>query len=81
MFIPDPGFELFLFRIPDPNFLHHGSDPGSRICIKEFKYFNLKIWFLSSRKYKPGSTIGSSDFDIFLEIQYASCVFGLALKS
>jgi hypothetical protein len=22
-----------------------------------------------------------SDFDIFLEIQYASCVFGLALKS
>ncbi len=26
-------------------------------------------------------TAGSSDFDIFLEIQYASCVFGLALKS
>ncbi len=25
--------------------------------------------------------VGSSDFDIFLEIQYASCVFGLALKS
>jgi hypothetical protein len=25
--------------------------------------------------------LGSSDFDIFLEIQYASCVFGLALKS
>ncbi len=25
--------------------------------------------------------IGSSDFDIFLEIQYASCGFGLALKS
>ncbi len=25
--------------------------------------------------------IGSSDFDIFLEIPYASCVFGLALKS
>ncbi len=24
--------------------------------------------------------LGSSDFDIFLEIQYASCVFGLALK-
>jgi hypothetical protein len=23
----------------------------------------------------------SSDFDIFFEIQYASCVFGLALKS
>ncbi len=26
-------------------------------------------------------TVGSSDFDIFLDIQYASCVFGLALKS
>jgi hypothetical protein len=25
--------------------------------------------------------VGSSDFDIFLEIQYASCVFDLALKS
>jgi hypothetical protein len=25
--------------------------------------------------------VGSSDFDIFKEIQYASCVFGLALKS
>jgi hypothetical protein len=25
--------------------------------------------------------VGSSDFDIFLEIQHASCVFGLALKS
>jgi hypothetical protein len=27
-----------LSRIPDPNFFH----PGSRICIKEFKYFNPK---------------------------------------
>jgi hypothetical protein len=26
-------------------------------------------------------TLGSSDFGIFLEIQYASCIFGLALKS
>ncbi len=26
-------------------------------------------------------TVWSSDFEIFLEIQYASCVFGLALKS
>jgi hypothetical protein len=25
--------------------------------------------------------LASSDFDIFLEIQYASCVFGLAFKS
>ncbi len=28
-----------------------------------------------------GSVLGPSDFDIFLEIQYASCVFGLALNS
>ena len=27
---------------------------GSRIRIKEFKYFNPKKWFLSSRKYDPG---------------------------
>jgi hypothetical protein len=29
--------------------------PGSRtrICIKEFKYFNTKKWFLSSRNYDP----------------------------
>jgi hypothetical protein len=32
--------------IPDPNFFH------PRI-IKEFKYFNPKKWFLSSRKYDP----------------------------
>jgi hypothetical protein len=62
MFIPDPTFfhpgsriRLFSipdprFRIPDPNGLH----PGSRIRIKEFKYFNPKKWFLSSRKYDPG---------------------------
>ncbi len=30
---------------------------------------------------KGSCAVGSSDFDIFLEIQYASCVFGLALKS
>jgi hypothetical protein len=34
MFIPDPTF--FTSRIQDPNCLH----PGSRILIKEFKYFN-----------------------------------------
>jgi hypothetical protein len=27
------------------------------------------------------STLGSSDFAMFLQIQYASFVFGLALKS
>jgi len=50
MFIPDPGSEFFPSRIPDPNFFY----PGSRIRIKEFKYFNPKNWFLSSRKYDPG---------------------------
>jgi hypothetical protein len=38
--------------IPDPNFFI--PDPGSRIRIKEFKYFNPKKWFLSSQKYDPG---------------------------
>jgi hypothetical protein len=41
-----------LFSIPDPNCLY----PGSRIRIKEFKYFNPKKWFLSFRKYDPGSS-------------------------
>jgi hypothetical protein len=43
--VADPGC---LSRIPDPTFFHPGSrirtvsipDPGSQICIKEFKYFN-----------------------------------------
>jgi hypothetical protein len=50
MFISDPGSDFFPSRIPDPNCFH----PGSRIRIKEFKYFNPKKWFLSSRKYDPG---------------------------
>ncbi len=51
MFIPDPGSDFLPSRIPDPNRLH----PGSRILIKEFKYFNQKKkWFLSSKKYDPG---------------------------
>jgi hypothetical protein len=52
MFIPDPGSDFFPSRIPDPNCLN----PGSRILIKEFKYFNpkkAKKWFLSSKKYDP----------------------------
>jgi hypothetical protein len=48
--------------IPDPNFFHPGSrirmfsipDPGSRIRIKEFKYFCPKKWFISSWKYDSG---------------------------
>ncbi len=41
MFIPDPGSEFFPSRISDPNCLH----PGSRIRIKEFKYFKPKKGF------------------------------------
>jgi hypothetical protein len=63
-----PGSDFFPCRIPDPNCLH----PGSRIRIKEFKYFNPKKpkkWFLSSRKYDPGcsSRIPDPDAD-FLPI-------------
>jgi hypothetical protein len=39
--------------IPDPTFFHPESEffhPGSRIRTKEFKYFNPKKCFLSSRK-------------------------------
>jgi hypothetical protein len=46
-----PGASFF----PDPNFFHSGSKFfPSRILIKEFKYFNPKICFSSSRKYDPG---------------------------
>ncbi len=64
MFIPDPGSDFFLSRIPDPNCLH----PGSRIRIK-FNPKKPKKWFLSSRKYDPGcsSRIPDPDAD-FLPI-------------
>jgi hypothetical protein len=55
--IPDPTFS-----IPDPNCLH----PGSRILIKEYKYFNTKKakkWFLSSKKYDPGCSSRIPDPD------------------
>jgi hypothetical protein len=60
MFIPDPGSRIRMFshpgsRILDPIFFHPGSlipdlnfsipDPGSRMHIKEFKYFNIKNGF------------------------------------
>jgi hypothetical protein len=45
--------------IPDPAFFH----PGSRIRIKEFKCFNPKKWFLSSRKYDPGCSSRIPDPD------------------
>ncbi len=54
MFFPT-GFRIRFFSISDPNFFH----PGSRICIKEFQYFNPKKWFLSSRKYESGCSPGS----------------------
>jgi hypothetical protein len=61
--VADPGYEFFPSRIPDPNFSHHGS----RIHIKEFKYFNPKKWFLSSRKYGPDCSSRDPDPD-FLPI-------------
>ncbi len=36
--------------IPDPNLFHSGS----RIRLKEFKYFNPKKWYLSTHNYDPG---------------------------
>ncbi len=62
-----PGSDFFLSRIPDlgSEFFH----PGSRIRIKEFKYFNPKKCFIISRKlgnmvrvFHPGSRSGSSLF-------------------
>jgi hypothetical protein len=44
-----PGSDFFPARIPDPNCLH----PGSRILIKEFKYFNQG--FGSGSGYGSGS--------------------------
>ncbi len=44
--------------IPDPKFFHPESEffrPGSRICIKEFKYFNPKNGFKAHRVVHPGS--------------------------
>ncbi len=59
MFIPDPVSDFFPSRIPDPNCLHSGS----RILIKEFKYFNPQkskkngFWALKNmiRVVHPGS--------------------------
>jgi hypothetical protein len=59
--IPDPTFFHPGSRIPDLNFFHPGS--GSRISIKEFKYFNPRKWFLSSRKYDPGCLFRIPDLD------------------
>ncbi len=62
--IQDPGSIFFLSWIPDPKF--EFFHPGSRIHIKEFKYFNKKKWFLSSQKYDTGfpSRIRIPDLDL-----------------
>jgi hypothetical protein len=63
MYIPDPGFERFHpgYRIPGQ------KDSGSRIRIKEFRYFTQKI-VTSSRIYDPGfsSRIRILDLDFYL---------------
>jgi hypothetical protein len=60
--VADPAGMFFL--IPDPTFFHPGSEFfPSRIRIKEFKYFNPKKWFLSSRKYDPGCSSRIPDPD------------------
>jgi hypothetical protein len=47
-----------------------------------FLIITLGVALLSTQpRTFPTVHTRSSDFDIFLEIQYASCVFGLALKS
>ncbi len=59
--VADPGClsRIRLFSIPDP-----GSELfPSWIRIKEFKYFNPKKWFLSSRKYDPGCSSRVPDPD------------------
>ncbi len=44
---------MLRIHILDPNFFSIPA-PGSRVRIKEFKYFNLNNCFLSSRKYDQG---------------------------
>jgi hypothetical protein len=71
--VADPGC---LSRIPDPTFFHPGSQirtvsirdhPGSRILIKEFKYFNppkkQKNGFQALKKYDPGCSSRIPDPD------------------
>ncbi len=52
MFIPDAGSELFLPRIPDPNFFH----PGSRIPDPNF-------FHPGSEFFHPGSRIPDPDYN------------------
>ncbi len=61
-----------IFSIPDQNFFH----PGSRISIKEFKYFNPKKWFLSFLKYDPSCSsrirIRNTDLMFYLDWRRAA---------
>jgi hypothetical protein len=49
--------------------------------IDRFHHHRNHRLYLEFQTVKEAYTVGSSDFDIFLEIKYASYVFGLALKS
>ncbi len=62
MFIPDPESRIRIF----PSLIQGKKDSGSRIRIKEFKYFQLKKLCLSFRKWDPGysSRIRNPDPDL-----------------
>jgi hypothetical protein len=64
--IPDPGSEFFPSRIPNPKFPSRIPGLGSRIRIKEFKYFDPKNCFLALGNkilvVHPGSRIRNLDF-------------------
>jgi hypothetical protein len=52
-----PTSDILAISAADPGCLYRiriFSYPGSRIRLKEFKYFNPKKWFLSTQKYDPG---------------------------
>ncbi len=54
-----PGSRIWLFFHPKSQIRIFPS----RIRIKEFKYFNPRIWFLCSRKYDPDCSFRISDPD------------------
>jgi hypothetical protein len=60
MFIPDPGSDFFPSRIPDSNCLHPGSSSKNLSILTPKK---AKKWFLSYKKYDPGSSSRIPDPD------------------
>ncbi len=66
-----PGSRIWISSIPDPNFSH----PGSRIRIKEFKYFKPNFFLLNNRKYDPGCS-----FRIRIPDFYPSWIPDLGVK-